>query len=467
MPRRLFSAAVPLLLVVLICCSYGAVHAEGNKPKGAQLPQSVELFVPSKTQVQANDGAGGETRASFRSPSLVRAGGVLVAFAEGHRPHNGAGTNQPVVGRTSADIVAGYINAAEGWASIVAETGKGSWRAHTVFNRVAEANGVGRAFYPTAVAKGNKVFLIVGSYEARQSNTAGNLDKVDRRLDLLVGEASEGGLIQWAPPTSLSSLIGQAAEQSGTRDFCGAGGSGIVMDNGTLVFPLLARRSEGGWVSTIVYSADDGKTWVLPSGASPSGCAESLLAEWEAGQLLMVAVCDTRRRVLESRDMGATWTEALGTLSNVWVDPAGDASELIRRVTSLTTATIAGKKVMLCTQERRPSGVQNATALYLWVTDGNLTFHAGPVSGCSDGAGTCTNALLHSNDELHLVQEKGSDAAKSILLTPLTKELKRVTSVVEAWARLERGRGDSSLRENVSRVLFLPLLVLWGLVALS
>ncbi|KAF8291432.1 trans-sialidase, putative, partial [Trypanosoma cruzi] len=84
MSRRVFTSAVLLLLVVMMCCDSGAATAVESKSGAAQLAQEIDFFVPKKTQVEKKGGTSQETkRDSFVSPSLVSAGGVMVAFAEG------------------------------------------------------------------------------------------------------------------------------------------------------------------------------------------------------------------------------------------------------------------------------------------------------------------------------------------------------------------------------------------------
>ncbi|RNC53608.1 trans-sialidase [Trypanosoma cruzi] len=130
--RHVFTFAVLLLLfLIMMCCGSGGAHAVESKPGGVQLPQWVFIFVPNKTQVLPKDGTG-ETgvKEAFAAPSLVRVGGLMIAFAEGFLEYNGH--HEKLFGTCYSDIVAGYIKAAETWPSIVAEIAKKEWRADTV-----------------------------------------------------------------------------------------------------------------------------------------------------------------------------------------------------------------------------------------------------------------------------------------------------------------------------------------------
>ncbi|RNE95361.1 group II trans-sialidase superfamily [Trypanosoma rangeli] len=447
MCRHLFSFSVQLLCVLLICFGSTAVYAERNKPKEVQIPDPVDLLVPSRTIVETQGQS--QTRDSFACPSLASAGGVLVALAEGNIFFQHTRDNQTSV--TYADVVAGYVDSAESWSSFVAKVRANEWKAYNIFNTTTQEEHNDRVRYavrPTTVAKGNKVFLLVGGYHQKYDPSSKKWIVSSQGLDLLVGEATQDKVIQWGEPTSLVPQIDLSAKQRGLDRFVGGGGSGVVMEDGTFVFPVTARRTgDDEAVSMIIYSKDDGKNWLLPLGMLPIGCTDPLIVEWEQGQLVMVAKCNSFLRVFESRDMGAMWREAVRTLTRVHPRLLPDSLQTAERVGSLTTATIAGKKVMLYTQEEiLPEGTLQATALHLWVTDNNHTFHVGPISmGTAEKKCTPGNTLLHSKDALHLLQERGNDRESSVSLASLTDALKTITSVLETWAKMDSFLSKSSL----------------------
>ncbi|RNC36276.1 trans-sialidase [Trypanosoma cruzi] len=165
MSRYVFTfAPLLLLLVIMMCCGSGGAHAVESKPGGVQLPQWVDIFVPNKTQVLPKDGTGKTgVKNAFVSPSLVRVGGVMIAFAEGFLEYNGH--YEKLFGTRYSDIVAGYIKAAETWLSIVAEIAKKEWRADTV---LGSRNGDDRLRFfcwPASIAGDNKVFPLAGICE--------------------------------------------------------------------------------------------------------------------------------------------------------------------------------------------------------------------------------------------------------------------------------------------------------------
>ncbi|RNE96521.1 group II trans-sialidase superfamily [Trypanosoma rangeli] len=446
MYRHMFSYSVLLLLFLQMCFASATVHAEEGKPEEMQIPEPVDLFMPHRTIVETQGQS--QTRESFAHPSLASAGGVLVALADGIAFFQHTHQKQNWV--MHADVVAGYVDSAESWSSFVAKVRANKWKAYNIFNTTTqeEHNDYLRyAYRPTTVAKENKVFLLVGNSYEKYDPSSKKWIVSSQDLDLLVGEATQDKLIQWGEPTSLVPQIGLSAKQRGLDQFVGGGGSGLVMEDGTFVFPVTARRTKKNeTVSMIIYSKDDGKNWLLPQGMLPVGCNDPLIVEWEQGQLLMVAKCNFLSKVFESRDMGATWREAVRTFTGAQPILLPDSLRTAEGVGSITTATIAGKKVMLYTQKGIPPWeMVEATALYLWVADNNRTFHLGPISMDTAEKWTSNNTLLHSKNALHLLQERVSKATTGVSLAPLTEQLKAITSVLETWAKMDSFLSKSSV----------------------
>ncbi|KAF8300883.1 putative trans-sialidase, Group II [Trypanosoma cruzi] len=170
----------------------------------------------------------------------------MVAFAEGLSEYNAHEHN--LFGVRSPDIVAGYIKAAETWPSIVSEITKKEWRARTVLCSRHGNNCLRVLHRPTAVARDSKVFLLVGS------DTLGYYHDVmwvqdgwDIQLVEGVATQSTDGvqstLISWAKPKSLPQQIPKHT-QDHLRELLTAGGPGILMQNDTLVFPLVAAKGK-------------------------------------------------------------------------------------------------------------------------------------------------------------------------------------------------------------------------------
>jgi len=96
-----------------------------------------------------------------------------------------------------------------------------------------------------------------------------------------------------------------------------APGRGIVMDDGTIVFPSQGRDENGLPFSNITYSKDSGKTWHTSNPASHN-TTECSVVELEKGRL-MLNIRDNRNRedksetngraVYTTQDLGETWQE--------------------------------------------------------------------------------------------------------------------------------------------------------------
>ncbi|KAF5215147.1 hypothetical protein ECC02_012179 [Trypanosoma cruzi] len=461
MSRRAFTSAVLLLFVVLMCGSgaataqvennadastpygsalTGAITAEGIASGGVELPQGVDLFVAQTTQVQPKKGTDSSRRDSFVSPSLVSAGGVIAAFAEGHinAKNSPTGSTKP-----SSDVVAEYIDSAWEWPTLVGEVGNETWRAHTVLGKAEGKERLDVVHHPTTTTKGNKVFLLVGSTALSPVN--GSWKEGSLELKLVVGEVTKpsagGEPSEWIKWDEVQSPVQQttlAAHKGNLTECIASGGSGVLMEDGTIVFSLMAMNEtkEVDVYSMIIYSKDNGSTWVFPEGTSHPKCGAPRITEWE-GSLLMIVDCENGQRVYESRDMGTTWTEAIGTLPGVWVNArSGVPQKESLHVDALITATIEGRKVMLYTQRGYALGeTERATALYLWVTDNNRSFSLGPVGMYNAGKEELASSLLYSDGKLHLLQRRVSGEGSAISLSRLTEELKEIKSVLSTWAQ--------------------------------
>lgn len=101
--------------------------------------------------------------------------------------------------------------------------------------------------------------------------------------------------------------------------FAPAPGNGIMLDNGTLVFPTQGRDAMGKPFSTITYSQDSGKTWKTAERAlnnvETTECAvvqlsdQSLMLNMRANKNKGKRGSENGRAVCITRDMGKTWTQ--------------------------------------------------------------------------------------------------------------------------------------------------------------
>ncbi|RNC38635.1 amastigote surface protein 4, partial [Trypanosoma cruzi] len=232
----------------------------------------------------------------------------------------------------------------------------------------------------------------------------------------------------------------------------GSGGSGVQMEDGTLVFPLEGTRKkrnqgdgnekDGKAVSLIIYSKNT-KFWTLSKGISDGGCGVPSVVEREKDKkLMMMTACDDgRRRVYESGDKGESWTEALGTLSRVWGNEKGNEKGVR---SGFITAKIDDRDVMLVTLPVYSSKDGNGKGvLHLWLTDNTHIVDIGPVS--DDDEVTASSLLYKSGngdnkkEELFaLYEKKGVEETPSGMVSVrLTEQLEKVKEVLATWKKAE------------------------------
>ncbi|KAF5220304.1 hypothetical protein ECC02_006740 [Trypanosoma cruzi] len=441
MSRRVFYSAVLLLLLLVMwmCCGpcEAAAASTGENSVNARLPRRFDLFVPQTTVLLPRGGVNSEKKwNSFASPSLVSAGGVIAAFAEGH-PSSKESNNAS--SEPSSDAVAWYIDSAWDWSTLVAEVKKSTWQAHTVLGKADGTERFDVVLRPTTTTKDNKVFLLAGSSDA--SNVNESWSHGGLKLKLVVGDvrkptdSEQSGWINWGEVQSPLNETTGAVQGRKLTGFVASGGAGVLMEDGTLVFSLMAKSEEEDVYSMIIYSKDNGSTWALSNSVSSAKCVNPRITEWE-GKLLMIVDCESGQRVYESRDMGRSWTEAIGGLLGIWVkSQSGASQDLSLHVEALITATIEGRKVMLYTQRGYVSGENKATALYVWVTDNNRSFHVGPVGMDNAEKEELASSLLYSGGNLHLLQQRDNDEGSVMSLSRLTEELSTIKSVLSTWSQ--------------------------------
>ncbi len=149
-------------------------------------------------------------------------------------------------------------------------------------------------------SKGNR--SIAGSKPGLSPDTTGQF--------VLVSSDDDG--LTWSQPYSITTQVKNPAWHL----YFNGPGNGIVMKNGTLVFPsqywdeTTKPASVGIPHSSIIYSEDQGKTWKSGIGAK-SNTTESQVVETTPGTL-MLNMRDNRgkfRSVATTTDMGKTWVE--------------------------------------------------------------------------------------------------------------------------------------------------------------
>ncbi|RNE99465.1 amastigote surface protein 4 [Trypanosoma cruzi] len=308
---------------------------------------------------------------------------------------------------------------------------------------------------PTTVVKENDIYMLAGTYI--RENVAvcqGGPGAASWGLLLVKGNVSDtqGKGIVWEDTDGLpcSSIVGRHESLTGE---IGSGGSGVKMNDDTLVFPVEGKKEEadteksGKTVSLIIYSSDT-LNWKLSKGMSADGCSVPSVVEWEKGKLMMMTACDDgRRRVYESGDKGESWTEALGTLSRVWGNNQKRHEKGVR--SGFITATIEDRNVMLVTlpvyskKDDTEVNEKEKGVLHLWLTDNTHIVDIGSVSGKDEDV--AASSLLYrngnnKNEELIALYEKkggGATPSSGMFSVRLTEQLKRVKDVLTTWKEVD------------------------------
>ncbi|RNC54382.1 trans-sialidase [Trypanosoma cruzi] len=167
--------------------------------------------------------------------------------------------------KLSSDVVAEYIDSAWEWPTLVEKVKKEEWSAHTVLGKAEGKENLDVVLRPTTTMKGNKVFLLAGSTVLSPVN--GDRRKARFELKLVVGEVTNatGGepseRIEWGEVRSPVQQTTLAAHEGKWTECLASGGAGVLMEDGTIVFSLMAMNEENGDVySMIIYSTDSGST---------------------------------------------------------------------------------------------------------------------------------------------------------------------------------------------------------------
>ncbi|RNC39190.1 trans-sialidase [Trypanosoma cruzi] len=312
---------------------------------------------------------------------------------------------------------------------------------------------------PTTVVKGSDIYMLVGrcSRTAAGKKSGAN----DGGLLLVKGNVSgesSNNRIYWNGIDALLSTY-NTQHESLTALF-GGGGSGVKMEDGTLVFPVKGQedRTEkaneedaagGGYTVSLFIYFPDNKSWKLSNWMSAGGCSDPSVVEWKDKLLMMTACDDGRRRVYESGDKGDSWTEALGTLSRVWGNKKGGSKKVVG--SGFITAKIENgdynKKVMLVTLPVYPKDTDKGQnnekgVLHLWLTDNTHIVDIGPVSGEGDDEIAASSLLYRNGDNNELIalyEKKNGDEEESLGMVSvrLTEQLTRVKEVLATWKKVD------------------------------
>ncbi|RNE96532.1 trans-sialidase, partial [Trypanosoma rangeli] len=447
MPRHLFFYYAVLICVLSICsCSSGAAT---DDQKGAVGPLKGTTSIDGAKWEEMQCVEGSVT--SLRVPSLVEVDGDVFAVAEAQYKKKGSEEAVSVAGIASVLLKEGEAGPTEistvGTSFLHMQLLKGS----------DAAEKATEIMQPTTIVVGNDVYMLLGNY-SRTTPKAEASGKDGWKLLLVKGTVSrtsnEEKKIQWGETHAVQ--LESRIHGSLTR-LVGGGGSGVVLQDGSLVFPMQATDTKNGkGVFLAMQLTQVENKWELSRQmAEIGGYRDPAIVEWDDDEKLLALVpCkDGYYDVYKGLGAGRSWHPVREPISRVWGNSLKRQGEGVR--SGFITAAIEDKKVMLLTlpaySEEKGKG-----QLHLWVTDNARVHDVGPVSNEEHDA--AASSLLYrkkrnKEDELVLLYEKKNDADDSFSLVSvrLTDKLPWIKEVVKTWKEM-----DAALKSCTSGGTFDP-----------
>ncbi|WP_291631065.1 NPCBM/NEW2 domain-containing protein [Clostridium sp.] len=229
----------------------------------------------------------------FRIPSLqILSDGTMLAFSDIR--YNGASDHGYI------DIgVAKSTDGGQTWDYQIAMKND---RKNSTYSRVMDST--------TVVTNTGRIILINGAW-----NTNGNWASASTNLrsDWSVQMVySDNNGRTWSDKIDLTTNKARIKNQpSNTIGWLGGVGTGIVMEDNTIVIPAqiaLRENNSNKYYSTIIYSKDNGETWTMGNKVPQATTSENMVIELD-GALIMSTRHDYTgyRSAYISHDLGNTW----------------------------------------------------------------------------------------------------------------------------------------------------------------
>ncbi|MDH2925384.1 sialidase-1 [Nicoletella semolina] len=286
----------------------------------------------------------------------------------------------------------------------------------------------------------NSLYTMYGSWAGGHKNW--DRDRINyfnnNIWSALIRKSTDGGLTwekhsEYSKTQNLSVFSKVKRQGSPTIGFLGGIGSGIVMRDGTLVFPIQTVHYNG-IATTIMYSKDNGKTWDMPTidnalAPNPSS-VEAMVFEID-DKLVMTGREDNQskaRWAYYSQDLGKTWKvyEPVNNFSTTTAAPSQGSS--------IYVTLKNGRRVLLVS---KPNGNGNdgyaRGNLSLWMLDARDPNHKHqvaiirPDSGNKAGAGY--SSLAYKEGNLFIAFEDDGD----ITVKNLTEYMDIIQSKALEW----------------------------------
>ncbi|EKG03806.1 trans-sialidase, putative [Trypanosoma cruzi] len=270
MSRHHFCSAVLLLLFVMMCG-----NADGAAEGSEQASESTFEWKDIKD-------VEGVTVESLGVPGLLNVGSDVFVVAEAkNKEKEGQGSftgiASQIITKDIADTPVGALTDPKDKTQFL-EDGSENPKKKVDVSR------------PTTVVEGSDIYMLVGKYSPADVVLPPKNDAEHCGLLLVKGEVSDQSSkrIKWSYANAVPQASVGEQRQSWT-ELIGGGGSGVRMDDGTLVFPVEGTKkgdteNDEKAVSLLICTSDNAASWKLSKEAPDGGCSDPSVVEWGRGR---------------------------------------------------------------------------------------------------------------------------------------------------------------------------------------
>ncbi|UEA17590.1 exo-alpha-sialidase [Pasteurella canis] len=326
---------------------------------------------------------------------------------------------------------------------VISEDGGKTWEKRTAWSFNESKSSLRRAMDPTVLHNNidGSLYVLHGTWSEGSQNWYRDREMYfnNNIWAATIYKSTDGGYT-WQKNSEFSKTVNAdifSKVQKGTNNptigFLGGVGSGIVMRDGTLIFPIQTAH-KNGIATTIMYSKDNGQTWDMPAienALAPNQSSlENMVFEID-GKLVM-----TGREDNSKKTRWAYYTEDLGKTWHVY-EPVNDFSKTTAapsQGSSIYVTLPSGKRVLLVSKPNGNGSDGYARGnLALWMLDAKDPNHKHQVaiirSGSGNRAGAGYSSLAYKEGNLFIAFEDDGD----ITVKNLTEHMQAIEDKAIEW----------------------------------